>query len=82
MSRHRPDVKPMDKTYIGPQADADVGPISLPPSARSRAAVGDLAGHEVSDCFAEFFIGDMVGEGDAENSSEASYFHCSDLLLL
>ena len=34
----------MDKTYIGPQADADVGPITLPSSARSRPAVGVLAG--------------------------------------
>ena len=33
----------MDKTYVGPQADADVGPISLPPSARSRLSVGVLA---------------------------------------
>ena len=36
--RPRSDVEPMDKTYIGPQADDDVGPISLPP------AVGVLAG--------------------------------------
>ena len=35
---------PDGKNYIGPQAEADVGPISLPPLARSRAAVGVLAG--------------------------------------
>ena len=27
MSRPRTDVEPTDKTYIGPQADADVGPM-------------------------------------------------------
>ena len=39
----------MGKTYIGPQADADVGPISLAPSAHSRAAVGALAGRNLDD---------------------------------
>ena len=50
IKHHRPDVEPTDKTYIGPQADADVGameknyigpqadadvgPIILPPSDR------------------------------------------------
>ena len=38
--------------------------------------------HVLSDGFADFFFGDVVGVGDAENSSEASQFYCSDLPLL
>ena len=33
--------------------------------------------HVLGDVFANFFTGDMVGVGDAEDSSEASHFHCS-----
>ena len=37
--------------------------------------------HVLSDCFADFFIGDMVGEGDAEDSSEASFISTAAIFL-
>ena len=64
MNRPRSDVKPMDKTDIGPQADADVGPISLPPSARFGADGQNL--HRPAGgcpCWADKFaaLGPMLG---------------------
>ena len=39
------DDGPMEKNYIGPQADADVGPISLPPT--DKTYIGPQADADV-----------------------------------